>query len=133
MARPGSAFWALSWLSVGIDRVGNRERPLQRGCHVRSSSSRTAPESEALRRTADVAPLGEHVSERVLADAVGRRGHFPQGRCLTTFNPAPLEGNAPSGDAKRTRRPGLNIDQLTGNPGRPLAHNCGTADLALDI
>ena len=48
------------------------------------------------------------VGDRVSADAVGRRGRFPQGRCSPDFCFAALEGNAPSGGAKRPRRPGLN-------------------------
>ncbi len=50
---------------------------------------------------------GGVVSNRVSADAVGRRGHFPQGRCSPDSYSVALEGNAPSGGAKRPRRPGL--------------------------
>ncbi len=65
------------------------------------------PKSVSLRRMPDRATLGERVSSRISANAVGRRGHFPEGRCSPDFcNEAP-PGNAPSGGAKRPRRPGL--------------------------
>ncbi len=51
---------------------------------------------------------GGTLRDRVMAEAVGRRGLFPQGRYAPIHRPAALEGNAPSGDAeRRTRRPGM--------------------------
>jgi hypothetical protein len=52
---------------------------------------------------------GGRVGNRVQADAAGRRGHFHQGRCPPDSDSVALEGNAPSGGAKRTRRPGFEI------------------------
>ncbi len=60
------------------------------------------------RRMPDLAIHGEGVGNRASANAVGRRGHFAQGRCSPVFDPVALEENVPSGDAPaRPRRPGL--------------------------
>ncbi len=48
------------------------------------------------------------MSKRVSANAVGRRGHFPEGRVPPDFHHEAPPGNAPSGFAlARIRRPGL--------------------------
>ncbi len=52
---------------------------------------------------------GERVGDRVIASAAGRRGHFLEGRYSSGFDTVAPPGNAPSGGAKRARRPGLEI------------------------
>ena len=73
------------------------------------------------------APLGERSSNRVSANAAGRRGHFPQGQFSSDFGLVTLEGNAPSVDAKRPEgrgwRPGAGAVGGVGD------RNCDHIDL----
>jgi hypothetical protein len=75
-----------------------------------------------------VAIPGGRFSNRVSVHAVGRRGHFSEGRFSPNFcNEAP-PGNAPSGGAKRPRRPGMRNSTANRYPrktGLQELRNCG--------
>ncbi len=82
------------------------------------------PEPVPLRRMPDRAPHGERAGNRVSGDAVGRRGHFSEGRFPLNFRHEAPPGNVPSGSdrqsfeftqvLKRSRRPGME-DRGPGN------------------
>ena len=59
----------------------------------------------------------ERLGERVSANAVGRRGRFPEGRFLPEFCYEAPPGNAPSGFAQLREPEGRG--EKTGKTGRP--------------
>ncbi len=88
MARPVWGNWALSGLSVGIDHVGKQERYSPTGRAGSGLLHRAVfPKTVSVRRMPDRAPLGERVSSRISANAVGRRGYFPQGAVFLRIRP----------------------------------------------
>jgi hypothetical protein len=104
------------WASASFLPIGPRPCSRTRAPNTSDGACRVRPlftkqYSQPSRRCEEGrhrATLGERLCDQALADAVGRRGLFPQGRCPHVLRSTALEGNAPSGDAdRRSRRPGL--------------------------
>ncbi len=99
----------------------------------------TLPAKATPRTTSGVAIPGEYLSNRISADAVGRRGHFPQGAIPSRFLcPSPLREMRRAGGPKALPKAGVGL-QSPGQPGRPGTDvvrtdaarcNYGTADPA---
>jgi len=73
-----------------------KDAPLKRACRTQVFPPADFPVAAPLRERLCGATRGEHLSNRVSANAVGRRGRFPQGRGPPRYYNAALEGNAPS-------------------------------------
>jgi hypothetical protein len=71
--------------------IGNQERPFPNGaCHVQLFPQAALPARTTLRERLHLATHGESLSSRVLAEGVGRRGHFPEGRFSSRSEMLPL-------------------------------------------
>ena len=71
----------------------------------------------SMRRRATPGTHGEHLSNRLMADAVGRRGRFPEGRLPPDFRNQAPPGNAPSGDDRQSlslRQPSAHATRFAG-------------------
>ena len=74
------------------------------------------PFKQSMRRRATPGTHGGDVSNRVMADAVGRRGHFSQGRCSPDFDSVALVGNDRAGAVGHRRAHGnLNAPPKAGD------------------
>ncbi len=75
--------------------------PLSDGtCHVQLFPQTALPARTPSRERLHLAILGDTLGKRVSANAVGRRGHFPEGRCSPVF-----EKGCPSGKCTERERP----------------------------
>ena len=77
------------------------------------------PTESSMRRRATPGTHGGDVGIRVMADAVGRRGRFPQGRPSPNVDSVAIEGNAPSGVAHLREPEGRGWRTGAGTVGRP--------------
>jgi hypothetical protein len=76
---------------------------------------------------------GGSLRDRVSADAVNAEVIFLKGDSFPIPTLLSLRKMRRAGARSEPEGRGIKTDQLTGNLGRPPAHNCGPADLALDV